>query len=60
LPDDMSFDDQHVRHVFNITAQRVVKGMMYDARVKAVVVWHKCQKTNMSREAAKKIHLITT
>jgi hypothetical protein len=30
---------------------------MYDARVKAVVVWHKRQNTNMSREAAKRIHL---
>jgi hypothetical protein len=57
LPDDMSLDDQHVRHFFNITAQRVVKGMVYDARVKAAVVWHKCQKINMSREATKKTHL---
>jgi hypothetical protein len=46
-----------VREVFNITAHRVVKGMMYDARVKAVVAWYKCQKINMSRGAAKKIHL---
>jgi hypothetical protein len=53
----MSLDDQHVRHVFNIIAQRVVKGTMYDARVKAVDIWHKRQKTNKSREAAKKIHL---
>jgi hypothetical protein len=37
----MSLDDQNVRHVFNISTQRVVKGMMYDARVEAVVVWHK-------------------
>ena len=27
--------------------------------VKAVVIWHKRQKTNMSREAAKNIHLTT-
>jgi hypothetical protein len=54
----MSLDDQHVRQVFNISTQRVVKGMMYDARVKAVVVWHKRQKTNMSREEDKKIHFI--
>jgi hypothetical protein len=57
LSDDMSLDDQHMRQVFNIIVQRVVKGMMYDARVKAVVIWHKRQKTNMSREVAKKIHL---
>jgi hypothetical protein len=38
----MSLDDQHVQEVFNITGQRVVKGMMYDARVKVVVVGHKC------------------
>lgn len=31
--------------------------MMYNARVKAVVVLHKRQNTNMSREAAKRIHL---
>jgi hypothetical protein len=54
----MSLDDQHMREVFNITAQIVLKDMMYDARVKEVVVWHKLQKTNMSREAAKKIHQI--
>jgi hypothetical protein len=42
---------------FNITAQRVVKGMMYDARVKVMDIWHKRKKTNMSREAVKKIHL---
>jgi hypothetical protein len=33
---------------------------MYDARVKVVVIWHKRQKTNMSTEAAKNIHLTTT
>jgi hypothetical protein len=60
LLDDMSLDDQHVRQVFNITAQRVMKGMMYDGRVKSVVVWHKHQKTNMSRETAKMIHLTAT
>ena len=54
----MSLDDQHMREVFNITAQIVLKDMMYDARVKAVVVWHKRQKTNMSREEDKKIHFI--
>jgi hypothetical protein len=41
----MSLDDQYVREVFNIIAQRVVKGMMYDSRVKAMVIWHKRQET---------------
>ena len=59
MPDDMSLDDQRMREVFNVIAQRVVKDMMYDARVKEVVVWHKRQKMNMSRETAKKIHLTT-
>jgi predicted acetyltransferase len=58
LPDDMSLNDQHMREVFNVITQRVVKDIMYDARVKEVVVWHKHQKTNMRRETAKKIHLI--
>jgi hypothetical protein len=30
---------------------------MYNTLVKAVVIWNKRQKTNMSREVAKKIHL---
>jgi hypothetical protein len=33
---------------------------MYESRVKVLVVWHKRQKTNMSREVAKKIHLTAT
>jgi hypothetical protein len=49
-----------VRDVFNVTVQRVVKDMMYDARVKAVVVWHKRQKTNITREVGKEIHHIAT
>jgi hypothetical protein len=34
-----------------------MKAMIYDGQVKSVVVWHKHQKTNMSRETAKMIHL---
>jgi hypothetical protein len=33
----MSLDDQHMQEVFNITAEIVLKDMMYDARVKEVV-----------------------
>ena len=46
-----------MREVFKQPAHRVVKGMMYDARVKAVVVFHKCQGQYMDRERAKRIHL---
>jgi hypothetical protein len=34
-----------------------MKGMMYDAWGKVVVVWHNHQKSNMTIEMAKKIHL---
>jgi ribulose 1,5-bisphosphate carboxylase large subunit-like protein len=54
----MSLDDQYVCDDFNVTGQRVLKGVTYDAQIKAVIVWHKHQKTNMTREAAKIIHLI--
>jgi hypothetical protein len=49
----MSLDDSYVREVFNITVQRVVKGLVYNGWVKAVAVWHKHQKSNITRETAK-------
>lgn len=56
----MSLDDSYVREVFNITVQRVVKGLVYNGWVKAVAVWHKHQKSNITRETAKKIHLVAS
>jgi hypothetical protein len=41
------------------SAHKIVKGMMYKARLKAVTVYYKCQGNYCDIDMAKKIHLTT-
>jgi hypothetical protein len=50
-------DDPYVREVFNGSADRIVKGMMYKARLRAVTVYHKRQGNYYDANTAKEIHL---
>jgi hypothetical protein len=55
--DPYTLDDPYVREVFNGSADRVVKGMMYKARLRAVTVYQKRQGNYCDANMAKEIHL---
>jgi hypothetical protein len=57
LPDEYNIDDPYVREVFNNSAHRTVKGMMYKAWLKAVTVYYKHQGNYCDIDMVKKIHL---
>jgi hypothetical protein len=55
--DPYTLDDSYVREVFNGSADRVVKGMMYKARLRAVTVYQKRQGDYCDADMAKEILL---
>jgi hypothetical protein len=55
---EYNIDDPYVREVFNNSAHRTVKGMMYKARLKVVIVYYKRQGNYCDIDMAKKIHLM--
>jgi hypothetical protein len=55
--DPYTLDDPYVREVFNGSADRAVKGMMYKARLRAVTVYQKRQGNYCDVNMAKEIHL---
>jgi hypothetical protein len=57
LSDKYTIDDPYVQEVFNNSAHRTVKGMLYKARLKAVTGYYKRQGNYCDIDMAKKIHL---
>jgi hypothetical protein len=55
--DPYTLDDPYVCEVFNGSVDRVVKGMMYKARLRAVIVYQKRQGNYCDMDMAKEIHL---
>jgi hypothetical protein len=57
LSNEYTIDDPYVREVFNNSANRTVKGMMYKAWLKAVTMYYKRQGNYCDNDMVKEIHL---